>query len=202
MMKSNIGLEMQRERLNEVLDILKKRGVTQKTICDELICDESYLSSLKSGKVKKIPDKVLDVLQKVGGINPAYIRLESDYVFFALGKPFEHFEKFVSSWETVKHDDCSYLYLTMDRNFYDYLLEVDKAKLASDSIEVDEKELIKIIEPLYDGAPRPQKFVILPCDDCTEIIESAKENRKKLAEVIDLIAIGKQDEISTAQDQK
>lgn len=189
-MNNGYTTEQPKDRLVTVLEMLKKQGISQKTISEELDRTEDYLSNLKSGKIKNIPDEVLTILQEKFNVNPAYIRLESDYAFMDIGKSFDHFGKFVSSWETVKHGEQSYLYLKMDSNFYEFLLEVDNVKLAAISGSIDELSNFSNLKQLHSGSPNIQKYVVIPCDDFQEIISTSTENRKQLAEVLDVLALG------------
>lgn len=185
----NNNTEKQRERFKEVLKILKKQGISQKMISDKLGRTEDYLSSLKSGKIQKIPDDVLSCLQENFNVNPAYVRGDSSFPLHDIGKPFEHFEKFAPEWETVKHGDRSYLYLSMDSNLYEFLLEVDNIRLAGASGSIDEDVSIKNLKQLYSGSPVEQKYIVIPCDDFQEIIKTSKEHRKQLTEVLDIMAL-------------
>lgn len=187
----NNSTEKQRERFKEILKILKKQGISQKMISDELDRTEDYISNLKSGKIQKIPDDVLDVLQKEFTVNPAYISGESKFPLHDIGKPFEHFEKFASEWETVRHGDKSYLYLTMDSNFYEFLLEVDNVRLAKCCGSIDENASIENLKQLHSGKPVEKNYVVIPCDDFQEIIKISEDRRKQLSEVLDILELGK-----------
>lgn len=181
----------QRKRFRTVLELLKKRGVSQKKICDKLNRTEDYLSSLKYGKIKYIPDEVLEVLETNYNVDPAYIRLDSTTPFFDISKLFEHFEKFVSDWETVKHGGKSYLYLTMDRNLYEFLLEVDNVNLADDSGSIDKSASMKKLTAAFSGIRQKRKYVLIPCDSLLEIATTAQAQRKQLSEVLDLMEVSK-----------
>lgn len=174
----------QRNRLDEVLKELKKRGIKQRELCEKANLDYSAISHYKSGKIKYIPDKFLETLYKYYGVNPAYIRLESKEMFDDKGEKYSHFEKVVEEWETVKSKDDKYLYLKMDKNFYDFLIEYDRyRKVAGEGISTEDK--IADLKTLYEGDPDIEEFVVLPRNIFFEIVGDTKKAEKSLEEIVD-----------------
>jgi transcriptional regulator with XRE-family HTH domain len=187
MSKNELNLDEQRERLAKVFTYLKEHGNSQRDIADATDVDETFLSHLKSGKIKYIPDDFLNKLLTAYNISPRYIRLESEYILDITGTKLSNFEVFVDFWDVVEKGTDKYLHFSMDRNFYDFLLEVDKARLATDegisSLDVE----INNLKELYSGVPIPEEFVLIPRNNFIEIVQEAKEYHKKLNDVINLI---------------
>lgn len=186
MQNINDCLEKQRERLSKVCEYLKSKGISQRDIVDEVDITEDKLSHLKSGKILHITDELLEKLHDSYNINPKYIRLESDIMIDISGTKLEKFESFVDSWDTVNRGDKSYLHITMDRNFYNFLISVDKAKLLFENSSVLEDEINRLRKEsiLYDS---PEEFVIIPKNSFIKIIQEDKEDRENLNEVIDFL---------------
>lgn len=188
------NLEKQRKRLTNVFEYLKINGIKQNEICknlnniiDEknikLNVDETTLSHYKSGKIKYIPSKFLEVLHEAYEINPEYIRLMSSDMFDDKEQKYKHFEKLVDSWETVQSKDNKYLYLNMDRNFYDFLIEYDKYHKANE--EGIPTGGIEELKAIYKGTPNIEEFVVLPRNVFFEIVGDTNKATKNLAEIID-----------------
>lgn len=186
-MEYEITLDEQRQRFCSVIDYLKEHGKSQNKICDEIGCyDKTQLSHLKSGKIKYIPDDLLESLHKIYNINPLYIRVESDFMLDTEWEKFDSFVKFVDTWDTVKKGDKNYLHLTMDQAFYEFLLSVDKATLVKDNF----KDFNKILENIKNKHQKDKgtcEYVIIPKNEFTQIVQSAVENRKHFSEVIDIL---------------
>lgn len=102
----------------------------------DFIKDETYFSDLKSGKRKKIPDQLIDGLHKHFNVNPDYLRLKSDLPFDnAIDHKLENFLNLVDDWNVaISNDDENekYLHLTLDRNFYDFLIKFNRAHEITD----------------------------------------------------------------------
>ncbi len=124
-------MKQQRNRLKIVCEYLKSTGISQRDIADEVDCNEDKLSHLKSGKIKYIPDELLSKLHKAYNINPNYIRIRSDILLDMVGHKFEQFESFVDSWNTVKKGNHEYLHITMDQNFYNFLIATNRSNIIS-----------------------------------------------------------------------
>lgn len=188
------NLEQQRKRLAKVFEYLKENGVKQSEICKisnniidekdiELKIEETTLSYYKSGKIKYIPSEFLEILHEAYEINPEYIRLMSSDMLDDKGQKYKHFEKIVDNWKTVESKDNKYLYLNMDRNFYDFLIEYDKFRKANDEgIPTGKIEELKAI---YEGTPDIEEFVVLPRNVFFEIVRDTNKATKNLAEIID-----------------
>lgn len=201
-------LSQQRERLKEVFSYLKSMGYSQKDIADELSksadkklqrIDESTLSSYKSGKIKHIPNNLLEELHNIYNINPDYIRLESNLMFDNFGDKYKHFDKLFQSWHAInttsrnlngKDYDTPKIYLEMDRNFFDFLFDIYKVKCFEQEgihISPDEIENLKKLYDSKDGKPNIQEFVLLPRTTYCEIIDDRTEKNKKANEVLSIL---------------
>lgn len=204
-MNTENNLSKQRERLKEVFCYLKSIGYSQKDIADELSksdderlqrMDEPTLSSYKSGKIKHIPNNLLEGLHDLYYINPDYIRLESDLMLDNLGKTYHYFEKFANTWSAhIKSKrklngeeyDAPMIYLEMDRNFFDYLFDIYKTQIVEQNgIHISNDE-IENLKKLYTGQPNIQEFVLLPRKIYSKIIDDREEKNKKANEVLSLL---------------
>lgn len=184
-------LNEQRERLIQVFDYLRLIGVNQSAICEKLSknkpnYDESQLSHIKSGKIKYIPDNLLERLHDIYNINPLYVRLESDFMLDTEWEKFKSFVNFVDTWDTVKRGDKNYLHLTMDQSFYDFLISVDKANLIKDNFKNFEK-ILENIKGKHQEDKGTSEYVLIPRNEFTQIVQSTVENRKQFNEIIDIL---------------
>lgn len=184
-------LNEQRERLIQVFDYLRLIGVNQSTICEKLSknkpnYDESQLSHIKSGKIKYIPDDLLERLHDIYNINPLYVRLESDFMLDTEWEKFKSFVNFVDTWDTVKKGDKNYLHLTMDQSFYDFLISVDKANLIKDNFKNFEK-ILENIKGKHQEDKGTSEYVVIPKNEFIQIVQSAVEDRKQFSEIIDIL---------------
>lgn len=180
-------LDEQRQRFCLVIDYLKEQGKSQNKICDEIGCyDKTQLSHFKSGKIKYIPDDLLEKLHDTYKINPLYVRFESDFMLDTEWEKFDSFVKFVDTWDTVKKGDKNYLHLSMDQSFYDFLVSVDKANLIKDNFK-DFEKILENIKGKHQEDKGTCKYVIIPKNEFTQIVQSAVEDRKHFSEIIDIL---------------
>ena len=177
----------QRERLNKIFITLKKRNITKRTIAENYGKDSTYISNLLSGKMGNIPDGFLNFLKDKYYVNPDYVRLESDTPFNYLADKYEAFLKVFKKWTTVEHEGERYLQLTMDSNFYNFLLDVDNIKLFNESGSIDAELEIENLKKFHFCEPEIKNFVVIPCDDALEIVDTMQEKRKHLSSVLDLL---------------
>lgn len=185
------ALNEQRERLIQVFDYLRLIGVNQSTICEKLSknkpnYDESQLSHIKSGKIKYIPDDLLERLHDIYNINPLYVGLESDFMLDTEWEKFKSFVNFVDTWDTVKKGDKNYLHLTMDQSFYDFLISVDKANLIKDNFKNFEK-ILENIKGKHQEDKGTSEYVVIPKNEFIQIVQSAVDDRKQFSEIIDIL---------------
>ncbi len=192
MNKNNSTLDKQRARFKEVLDYLKNQGISQQELADKCNLEPTQITSYKSGKIQFIPDEFLKEMQKHYNINPKYIRLTSDCMFDIIGMKFSNFETFVDSWDTVEKPEINkdgtqetkkYLHFTMDKNFYNFLVEVDTARLAVDAGISCLSDEIENLKEIFSGEPAPQEYVLLPRNNFIEILEDNVKSRKSLYEI-------------------
>lgn len=184
-------LNEQRERLIQIFDYLRLIGANQSTICkklseNKLNYDESQLSHIKSGKIKYIPDDLLERLHDIYNINPLYVRLESDFMLDTEWEKFKSFVNFVDTWDTVKKGDKNYLHLTMDQSFYDFLISVDKANLIKENFKNFEK-ILENIKGKHQEDKGTSEYVVIPKNEFIQIVQSAAEDRKQFSEIIDIL---------------
>ncbi|MDH6603730.1 transcriptional regulator with XRE-family HTH domain [Bacilli bacterium PM5-9] len=175
----------QRKRLKIVLKYLKSIGHKQKDICCNTNISESDISHYKSGKIKVIPNDFLYLLHAHYDINPDFIRDKSNEMLDNKGIGYKYFEKFVSEWDVVKKKDNNYLYLKIDENFYNFLIELDEYRKAEDKgiIQIDDQ--IDNLKEIYSGPPNLKEYVLLPRNDFLEIVQDTVDNNKLLNNVID-----------------
>ncbi len=185
-MSSNKELDMQRKRLENVLIYLKANGISQKEIAAECNYGQDELSNFKSGKIKYIPDDFLNRLREKYLINPKYIRLESDIMLNILEKKLYYFEKFVTGWSTVTKNDNKFLHISMDPNFYAFLLDIEKVKLFAIDGK-DYKAKVERLNEIYSPSSETKEYIVIPRNVFIKLLQDAKEKEKKLSEVIDLL---------------
>lgn len=168
-------LNEQRERLIQVFDYLRLIGDNQSTICKKLSenkpnYDESQLSHIKSGKIKYIPNDLLEKLHDIYNINPLYVRLKSEYMFDVTWKEFKGLNDFAKSWNTVTVNGKRCLKISIKPSFYEFLKNVSKAELIRDSFS-DFNEIIRNVEAKSQTDDRFSDFFIIPKDYFMEIVQ-------------------------------
>lgn len=176
-------------RFANILKLLKERGHSQRSIIDKInldfINDETYFSNLKSGKRKNIPDELIKALHHHYQINPDYLKLISDRPFDDIEYKLESFLHFIDDWNVLERDSDKYLHLTLDRNFYDMLLELHHIKeVTEEGISSYENEKNSIKE-LYSDSPSPEEFVLIPRNVFWDIVKSDSEKAKYVNEILD-----------------
>lgn len=186
---SNNNTDTPNIRFSNVLKALKNKGVSQRKIMDELelsfITDETYISSIKSGKRKNIPDELIQSLHQKYNVNPGYLKMESDCIFDTNETKIESFMNIIDDWNVLKSDTNEYLHLTIDKNIVDLLIELYKVKKVTDdgiSSFEQEKESLK---ELYDADPDPQEYILIPRNNFIEIVTDTVEKEKYLHQVLD-----------------
>ncbi len=186
---SNNNTDTLNIRFSNVLKVLKNKGVSQRKIMDELelsfITDETYFSSIKSGKRKNIPDELIQSLHQKYNVNPGYLKMESNCIFDTNETKIESFMNIIDDWNVLKSDTNEYLHLTIDKNIVDLLIELYKVKkVTDDGISSFEQEK-KSLKELYDADPNPQEYVLIPRINFIEIVTDTVEKEKYLHQVID-----------------
>lgn len=186
---SNNNTDTLNIRFSNVLKVLKNKGVSQRKIMDELelsfITDETYFSSIKSGKRKNIPDELIQSLHQKYNVNPGYLKMESNCIFDTNETKIESFMNIIDDWNVLKSDTNEYLHLTIDKNIVDLLIELYKVKkVTDDGISSFEQEK-KSLKELYDADPNPQEYVLIPRNNFIEIVTDTVEKEKYLHQVID-----------------
>ena len=186
---SNNNTDTLNIRFSNVLKVLKNKGVSQRKIMDELelsfITDETYFSSIKSGKRKNIPDELIQSLHQKYNVNPGYLKMESNCIFDTNETKIESFMNIIDDWNVLKSDTNEYLHLTIDKNIVDLLFELYKVKkVTDDGISSFEQEK-KSLKELYDADPNPQEYVLIPRINFIEIVTDTVEKEKYLHQVID-----------------
>lgn len=186
MNNNNTEIKKQSERFKQVIDSIKENEqISQNTISLEIDVSESLICKYKKGH-NPIPEHILDKLSDKFGINKDYVRLKSDKIRRPKSIMLNNLEGFVDSWETVTKGDKQYLHFTLDRHFYDFLLDVDKVKLFSEDGISSYEEEVKNLDDLHSANPQLEEFVLIPRNNLIEILQEFTPKRKKLAEVIDL----------------
>lgn len=182
-------------RFGNVLTLLKEKDPnnTQVNIMEKLnldfINDESYFSELKSGKRKKIPDKLIKALHEHYNVNPDYLKLKSECPFDDVNFKLDCFLNFVDEWKILTSYDGEnqYLHLILDQNFYDFLIEFARVKEISSEGFISIEEGKKTLENLYSSTPCLKEFVLIPRNNFLKIAKDSSDNKQTLNEVIDFM---------------
>lgn len=185
--------DKQREQFANVMEHLIQTGCKKKEIASRIGLTTYDISHLISGDLKNISDEVLDNLHEEFGINPNYIRKGATNMYDIPGIKYENFESFVDDWDLVKHENKDYLHITMDENFYKFLVDIYNLKDASINTKQSKKmeeAFIKAFESHkenFSDSQQPKEYVLIPADDMIEIATDNIEKRKSLAEVVDIL---------------
>lgn len=188
----------QRNRLKNVFDYLRLSGTTQADISKKLDIDESTLSHyISDSSPHKISSDFLTRLHEVYNINPDYVYGNSTMMLDIYGKQLSNLISFTNEkWDTVSRTSIDqdgnettnhYLHFTMDKNFYDFLMDVDVAKLACENGVSSLSDEIFRLKELYEAEPNMQEFVVIPRNKFTEIVQEHTRSREQLEEVINIL---------------
>ena len=194
-MKYNLGIDEQRNKLFDVIDYLKSKGIKQKDIAIEIGVDNIYISHLRSGIIKNITPEVIESLHDVYNINPQYITHGASNMFDTAGLKYENFDSFVDYWDLVEHEDKEYLHFAMDENFYKFLVNVFNLKEASsktDDVAKAAEAFDKALDSLkenYQPSKTSKEYVLIPAADILKIAQGNRSKRKRLSEVIDILSL-------------
>lgn len=176
-------------RFANILKLLKERGHSQRKIIDtiklDFVNDETYFSNLKSGKRKTIPDQLITALHHHYKVNPDYLKLLSDRPFDDIEYKLENFLHFVDDWNVLERENDKYLHLTLDRNFYDMLLELHHIKEVTEEGIFSYENEKNSVKELYSGSPSPEEFVLIPRNVFWDIVKSDSEKAKYVNEILD-----------------
>lgn len=195
--KRDITRKINKENFNCFLIYMKEqKGISPASIVRELDLmgiDNSVISNLRynSGFVKI---EFLQALHEKYKVNPEYLLGESSIMFDNIAPQFKGFTAFVKAWDTViklkrtadgEQKRVPYLHLSMNREFYDFLLEVDQNDLYTKEGFLTESEYINRINTIFNNKNESiQDFVVIPCEDFLTIIDENKKSRKALEEVL------------------
>ena len=188
----------QRNRLKNVFDYLRLNGTTQADISKKLDIDESTLSHyISDSSPHKISSDFLTRLHDEYNINPNYVYGSSTMMLDTYGKQLSNLISFTNEkWDTVSRTSIDqdgnektnrYLHFTMDKNFYDFLMDADVAKLACENGVSSLSDEISRLKELYEAKSEMQEFVVIPRNKFTEIVRDYTEKRKQLEDVIDIL---------------
>ena len=193
----DVTRKINKENFNYFLNYMKeKKGVSPASIVRELDLkgiDDSIISNLrhKGGSVK---NEFLQKLHEEYNVNPDFLLGDSSNMFDNIASQFEGFNAFVKHWDTViktertedgKQKRIPYLHLSMNREFYDYLLEVDKNDLYTKEGYLTESDYIDKINSIFNKQNESeQDFVVIPCKEFINIIEDYIKAEKVLDEVL------------------
>lgn len=192
--KNDSILKEQRERLSKVFEYLKKQGVSQREIAGNTDTDTVTLSHYKNGKIKYIPNTFLENMKAVYNINPRYIRLDSNCMVDIPGMKLSNFETFVDSWDVVNKTTMDsggnrivekYLHFTMDKNFYEFLIDVDKARQVVNEGLSDLSGEIEELKEIFSGEPELREFVLVPRNFFIDMLTDLVKPYKEFEEVVD-----------------
>ncbi len=183
MKKTKQDFQEEKVRLDKALQYLKELGYSQQEFANALNCTTSNISQMRGMSYDtKVSQDMVDLLKNYG-INPEYIKGISNIMIDINGSKLECLEKITSDWKTVEGENNRYLHLCLDKNFYDFLLDVDYAKIVEESANL--KISIDKLKEKYLTEENIQEYVLIPRNTFFEIITNHKKDRKFLSEIID-----------------
>lgn len=201
MIKSNGTFDIQKDRLNNVLDDLNisQADVVKTFQCNNIAIDSSRMSNFVTGQRRITPD-VLIAFHTFFFINPKYIKGKSDDMYDIPKTILNYALSFASKITVTEnprriklHKNSTqpsaerYLHITMDEKFYDYLIHLDSIEEASEKTHFDKKDVISGIKELYKNGEHTQKeYVLLPRNTFLDILKNDPLQRAVFQELIDI----------------
>ncbi len=147
--------------------------------------------------IRNIPDEVITALHKLYNINPDYLRGESDVMLDSAKIYLESMEKIVKTWSTAERhyiDETNgpsvdrYLHITMDSDFYHFLVETDKAKMLQEmGMKSFDEEFQKCRENYNEKREKEFKeYVLIPRSEFFKMTDSLAVFRPAFRELVNL----------------
>ena len=117
-------------------------------------------------------------------INPDYIKGKSKFKFDALQNKLNNFEQIADDWLSISSNqkilrtNNTVLQITMDSNFYDFLVANSMSELLRKGEElITSSGLINDIDQLKYKDPVPKEYILIPEDKFQEITEFLASNK-------------------------
>ena len=196
-------MEQENSKFKKVLDYLKENYNISEYKLGQILSekvigvsiDRSTINKYKNGKLKQIPELVLNSLHELYHINPNYLLGTSDEMLDRAQIQLHKFESFVSNWnsteKTYRDNDRNlvtnkYLYLSLDKNFYKLLLEINSAELHKEINEAGYNAHIEDAKKKYNNQKfKPlHDYVLIPKNDFFDIITDEKTKQATLDSMI------------------
>lgn len=190
-----------KERFLNVLNYLKSKGISQSDIAEKVYSKKNWdfnssrISEIKSGKQKTIPNELKEILVEEYNINEEYLNCKSDIMINEFPEKFSNFLDFVENWDIVQRkgkDEYSnkiyndfYLYLTLNKNFIDFIIE--NKKLNKDNLNefLDDEELKEKLKNCFNKKIKKEKYVLLPAKIIHKIVKENNDMIIQLSDVFD-----------------
>lgn len=196
-------MSQQNQPLCDVLNYLKKKHhLSQATIVAELsqlpTCTgitSIKLSQYKSLYIKELPSELITAFHELYNINPDYLRGTSKNMLDNAKIHLEALQNVIKNWTTIirtprnidtPSHEGKYLTFTLDANFYNFLLDIDFAKLMRlKGLHSYDAELQKY-KMNYNESQEANyiDYILIPSNTLWEIIENEKEKRRILDECL------------------
>lgn len=203
-------MKNQSKRLNE---ILKDLNISQADIVKSLkergiSIDSSRMSDFINGK-RALTDSILSGLHMQYFINPQYLSGQSNDMYdipatilnyaFSFAREISVIENPNRKIEYQNENDSidsivqnetrneRYLHITMDKKYYNYLINYDLLEQASEKGIFEKEKIISCIKELYKkGEHEMEEYVLLPRNTMIEIVRDYISKRKCFQELIDM----------------
>ena len=148
----------------------------------DFLSDNTLLSKYKRNT--KIPSELLCFLHDEYNINPDYIKGKSKFKFDVLQNKLNNFEQIADDWLSISSNheilrtNNIVLQITMDSNFYDFLVANSMSELLRKGEElITSSGLINDIDQLKYKDPVPKEYILIPEDKFREITEFLASNK-------------------------
>lgn len=148
----------------------------------DFLSDNTLLSKYKRNT--KIPSELLCFLHDEYNINPDYIKGKSKFKFDVLQNKLNNFEQIADDWLSISSNheilrtNNIVLQITMDSNFYDFLVANSMSELLRKGEElITSSGLINDIDQLKYKDPVPKEYILIPKDKFREITEFLASNK-------------------------
>lgn len=173
------------DRFGEIIDyICAQHNINQNELIEKInnymgfnfLADNTLLSKYK--KFLKIPKELLQFLHDEYNINPDYIKGISKFKFDVLKNMLNHFEQITTDWvsfsinQEILQTNNTALQITMDSNFYDFLVANSMSELLRRGEKlITSSGLINDINQLKYKEPVPKEYILIPEDKFQKIKE-------------------------------
>ena len=182
---------IQNDRFKEIINyICTQYKINQNELMEKIneymkydfLSDNTLLSKYKRNT--KTPSELLCFLHDEYNINPDYIKGKSKFKFDVLQNKLNNFEQIADDWLSISSNheilrtNNIVLQITMDSNFYDFLVANSMSELLRKGEElITSSGLINDIDQLKYKDPVPKEYILIPEDKFREITEFLASNK-------------------------